>query len=168
MPKSETAKPLAAVAGTCLLLSLGCGVPTGAGSAPPGTVRAKPRPGAVVKSRARTKREAPVDPVDLTLESFGEATSRGVWLVDFWAEWSPPCTMQAPIVNRIARRFAGRASVGKVDVVRQQGVSADLAVRAIPTLVVFKNGAEVWRLEGLQKESALAAALEAVLKKKSE
>ncbi len=126
--------------------------------------RLRPRPGAVVRRGRGPERQEVGVPVVLTEESFHEHVARGVWLVDFWAEWCPPCRTQGPIVDGIARRFAGRASVGRVDVVTQQGVAANFAVTAIPTLIILRNGTEARRMTGLQSEETLARALEAALR----
>src|SRR3989442_10911354 len=61
-------------------------------------------------------------------------------LVDFWAAWCPPCRKIGPLVDELAREYAGRVTVGKLDV----DYSPDLAVRyevvSIPTLLLFRNG----------------------------
>ena len=61
-------------------------------------------------------------------------------LVDFWAEWCGPCKMIAPILDEIAKEKAGSVKVGKVNVDHNQSLSARYNIRAIPTLLFFKNG----------------------------
>ena len=61
-------------------------------------------------------------------------------LVDFWAEWCGPCKMIAPVLDEIAREKAGALKVVKVNVDHNPGLSARYNVRAIPTLLFFKNG----------------------------
>ena len=61
-------------------------------------------------------------------------------LVDFWATWCGPCKMIAPIIDEIASEKAGVAKVGKVDVDENQAISARYGIRAIPTLLLFKDG----------------------------
>jgi thioredoxin 1 len=61
-------------------------------------------------------------------------------LVDFWAEWCGPCKMIAPILDEIAREKAGSVKVAKVNVDHNQSLSARYNIRAIPTLLFFKNG----------------------------
>jgi thioredoxin 1 len=61
-------------------------------------------------------------------------------LVDFWATWCGPCKMIAPIIDEIAGEKAGTIKVCKVDVDENQAVSARFGIRAIPTLLLFKNG----------------------------
>ena len=69
-------------------------------------------------------------------------------LVDFWAEWCGPCRAVAPIVEELARDYAGKLKVVKVDVDESQDVSARYRIQSIPTLMVFKGGQEVERVIG--------------------
>ncbi|MEI7958040.1 MAG: thioredoxin [Verrucomicrobiota bacterium] len=61
-------------------------------------------------------------------------------LVDFWATWCGPCKMIAPIIDEIAAEKAGVVKIAKVDVDENQAISARYGIRAIPTLLLFKNG----------------------------
>lgn len=63
-------------------------------------------------------------------------------LVDFWATWCGPCKMIAPIIDEIADEKVGTIKVAKVDVdeADNQAISARYGIRAIPTLLLFKNG----------------------------
>ena len=61
-------------------------------------------------------------------------------LVDFWAEWCGPCKLIAPLIEEIAREKAGSVKVGKVNVDENQNLSFKFNIRAIPTLLIFKNG----------------------------
>jgi len=61
-------------------------------------------------------------------------------LVDFWATWCGPCKMIAPIIDEIAGEKIGVVKVGKVDVDENQAISARFGIRAIPTLLLFKDG----------------------------
>ena len=61
-------------------------------------------------------------------------------LVDFWATWCGPCKMIAPILDEIATEKAGVFKIAKVDVDENQALSARYGIRAIPTLLLIKNG----------------------------
>jgi thioredoxin 1 len=81
-------------------------------------------------------------------------------LVDFWAEWCQPCKMLAPTIDEIAKDFAGKAKVGKVDTDSNREVSAKFGIRAIPTVILFKDGEPVKQFVGLTQKEELASALQ--------
>jgi len=93
--------------------------------------------------------------------AFEEATAKGVSLVDFSAEWCGPCKAMAPLIDQLASEFEGRAIVGTVDIDDEQELAIQNGVTAVPTLVVFKDGSEFKRFQGLTRKEELAAALEA-------
>jgi thioredoxin 1 len=95
--------------------------------------------------------------------NFDELVSKGVSLVDFWAPWCGPCKMQGPIVEKTAEKFEGKALVGKMNVDENPGAPMRYGVRAIPTLILFKDGKEVNRFTGLQQEGQLSEALNQLL-----
>ncbi len=84
-------------------------------------------------------------------------------LVDFWATWCVPCHMVAPIVERIAERYAGRLKVAKLDVDENQELAIRYQVMAVPTLLFFKNGQVVDRIVGAVGEQAIAQKVETLL-----
>jgi thioredoxin 1 len=84
-------------------------------------------------------------------------------LVDFWAAWCMPCRMVAPVVEKVAEAFAGRAKVCKVNVDEAPELANRYGIRGIPSLLVFRGGDVVGRLTGVQPESALVTALESAL-----
>ncbi len=61
-------------------------------------------------------------------------------LVDFWAEWCGPCRMMAPTIDGVAKDYAGRLKVGKVDVDANGDTAMRYNIRGIPTLLLFKGG----------------------------
>ena len=101
--------------------------------------------------------------LELTAENF-DATLRSTdqpVLVDFWGEWCGPCKMLAPLLDEIAGEWQGRALVVKVDVDNARELAAKLGVRAVPTLIVFKDGQPVKVMQGLQGKHTIEAALAA-------
>ena len=61
-------------------------------------------------------------------------------LVDYWAEWCGPCRMIAPILEEVAKEYAGRLIVAKLNVDENQQTPQKYGIRGIPTLMLFKNG----------------------------
>lgn len=84
-------------------------------------------------------------------------------LVDFWAEWCMPCKMLAPTIDELATEYAGRVKVGKVDTDSSRAVSMKYGISAIPTLILFKDGAPAKKFVGLQQKKDIKAALDALL-----
>lgn len=76
-------------------------------------------------------------------------------LVDFWAEWCGPCKRVAPEVARIAEEYEGQLRVGKLDVDAHSDISTNLGVMSIPTLILFKGGEEVVRIQGYRPKSKI-------------
>ena len=76
-------------------------------------------------------------------------------LVDFWAEWCGPCKMVGPIVEELAKDFADRAVVGKVNVDEFSALSSKYGITSIPTLMVFKGGKNVDQVVGAQNKTKL-------------
>jgi thioredoxin 1 len=98
-------------------------------------------------------------PLDLTDLTFNDAVGSGIVLVDFWAVWCPPCRVQGPIVEDLAKEVGSWATIAKVDVDRNANVAAAHNIQNIPTLLIFKNGKVVKRFVGLQQKDVLMNAL---------
>ena len=84
-------------------------------------------------------------------------------LVDYWAEWCGPCKMIAPILDEIAKEYAGRLKVAKLNIDDNQETPASYGVRGIPTLMLFKNGAIEATKVGALSKSALSAFIDSHL-----
>jgi thioredoxin 1 len=87
--------------------------------------------------------------------------SSAVLLVDFWAPWCGPCRMIAPVIEELGAELAGKVTVAKVNVDEAPGVSGTHKITAIPTLMIFRNGALVERITGLSSKAALLEKLQA-------
>jgi thioredoxin len=101
---------------------------------------------------------------EMTASELNELLSHeGVVLADFSATWCGPCQAMAPIVERLAARFAGRAGVVKVDVDQAGELASTYGVRGVPTFLLFANGQVVERVVGMTSEKALTALIESQL-----
>jgi thioredoxin 1 len=91
----------------------------------------------------------------LTDQNFQQQTKNKVVLVDFWASWCAPCRMMAPILNDVASELNGNSHIGKVDIQQYQSLATRFKVRNIPTMILFKNGAEINRFVGIKSKDFL-------------
>ncbi|HLZ94498.1 MAG TPA: thioredoxin [Candidatus Dormibacteraeota bacterium] len=69
-------------------------------------------------------------------------------LVDFYADWCPPCRMLTPVVEKLADEFAGQVSIGKLDTDANQDIAIRYGIMGIPTLGLFRGGKPVDRIVG--------------------
>ena len=81
-------------------------------------------------------------------------------LVDYWAEWCGPCKTIAPILDDVAKDYAGRLTVAKLDIDANPGTPAKYGIRGIPTLMLFKNGNVEAQKVGSLSKSQLTAFLD--------
>lgn len=97
------------------------------------------------------------DATDATFaEEVIEASKTVPVVVDFWAPWCGPCRAMAPHFERAAKELKDRVRLVKVNTEEAQGLAARYNIRAIPTLVLFKDGVEVKRASGAMDAGALA------------
>jgi len=106
-----------------------------------------------------------VTPVTVTDAAFEAIVLRATTpvLLDCWAEWCGPCHMLAPTIDALARDYAGRVLVGKLDVDANPRTAARYEVRGIPTLLIFDHEQVVDRLVGVQPRPAIEARLAPLL-----
>jgi thioredoxin 1 len=103
--------------------------------------------------------------VNLTTDTFkttiaGAATPV---LVDFWAPWCGPCKAIAPILEELAVEFAGKLRIAKVNIDENDTIAVEHGIRAIPTMLLFKNGKLVEQIVGMLPKATLKEKLQAQL-----
>jgi thioredoxin 1 len=88
-------------------------------------------------------------------DNFENEISKGVTLVDFYADWCGPCRMMTPIMEDLAEEMQGKAKIAKLDIEKAQRVASSFNVTSIPTIVLFKDGSEIDRVVGVRDKDFL-------------
>lgn len=102
--------------------------------------------------------------IHITDSNFKEVVDKNpLVLVDFFADWCMPCRMMAPIIEEIAKEYAGRLLVGKLNVDENPATADRFQVYSIPTLIIIKAGREVDRIIGFVPKSQVEARLKKYL-----
>ena len=102
--------------------------------------------------------------VTLTDSNFAQEVLKSTTpvLVDFWAEWCGPCKMVAPILDELASEYDGKVKIGKVNIDEFQGLATQYGIRAIPTLLLFKDGQVADQIVGLRSKRDFKVKLDKV------
>ena len=85
-------------------------------------------------------------------------------LVDFYATWCGPCQMMAPILEQVNQQIKGKLRIVKIDTDRYPQLASRYHIEALPTLVLFKNGKPVGRIEGVIQPQQLEERLNSITK----
>ena len=104
--------------------------------------------------------------LELTDATFDAAVKEHALLVvDCWAVWCGPCRMVAPVIEELARDYAGRVTFAKLDVDRNRAIAMRFNVQSIPTMLIFKNGRLVDQKLGAMPKAMLQPVIEKLLDK---
>ena len=95
---------------------------------------------------------------------FDTQIADGVVLVDFWATWCVPCRLQAPIIEELAKQYAGKATFGKLDVDEAPKILMRYDIMGPPVVMIFKDGELVNRHVGVTEADTLSAELDKALR----
>lgn len=88
-------------------------------------------------------------------DNFETEVSKGVTLVDFYADWCGPCRMMTPIMDELAKEMQGKVKIAKLDIETAQKVTSNFNVTSIPTIILFKDGSEIDRVVGVRDKDFL-------------
>jgi thioredoxin 1 len=95
-------------------------------------------------------------PIEVTDLNFNDVIkSSRLVVIDCWAQWCAPCRMMAPIVDELAKEYAGKILFGKLNVDENQKIPAKFQIMSIPTFLIFREGALVGRIVGAMSKKAL-------------
>lgn len=89
--------------------------------------------------------------------------SKGIVMVDFWAVWCGPCRMIAPTVEELAKEYAGKIKVGKLNTDENSDIASRYKIMGIPTIMFFKDGQKVDQIVGAVPKSQLKAKIDSLL-----
>lgn len=105
------------------------------------------------------------EPIELTDENFEQEVLKSDLpvLVDFWATWCGPCRMVGPIVDELAKEYAGKLKVGKLNVDNNGKTSIKYGIMSIPSLLFFKKGQVVDQMVGAAPKNSFVERLEKLL-----
>ena len=84
-------------------------------------------------------------------------------LVDFHADWCGPCKMLAPILKQVKDQLAESVKIVKIDVDKNQSLASKYQVRGVPTMLLFKNGKQVWRQSGVLQKDEIVRSIQSYL-----
>ena len=97
-------------------------------------------------------------PVEVTDATFNETVqNHPLVVIDCWATWCGPCRMITPIIEELAREYAGKVVFGKLDVDKNRAVTMQYQIMSIPTLIVFSHGKLVDKIMGALPKHVLEA-----------
>lgn len=106
------------------------------------------------------KAEMSSEPVHVTDSSFDKnVKEHTLTLIDFWAAWCGPCRALAPTIEELAKEYAGKIFVGKLDVDENPMTAERFQVYSIPTVLIIKDGKEVDRIVGCVPKDYIVTAL---------
>jgi len=90
------------------------------------------------------------------MENFEEIIkSKTPTLVDFYATWCGPCKMMSPLLEQVSQDVGDSARILKIDVDTNRNVATQYGIRSVPTLILFKEGKQVWRQSGVPPKNLI-------------
>lgn len=111
-------------------------------------------------SSKERKRKVVNEPLHVSDANFDDIVNKNALaLVDFWASWCGPCRALAPTIEELAKDYAGKVFVGKLDVDKNPATAERFQVFSIPTVLIMKKGKEVERIIGCVAKDYIETAL---------
>lgn len=103
--------------------------------------------------------------VELTVDNWDKEVlqTNSLVMVDFWAAWCGPCRMIAPTVEELAKEYAGKIKVGKLNTDENPDVASKYKIMGIPTIMFFKDGQKIEQIVGIVPKSQLKTKIDAFI-----
>jgi len=103
--------------------------------------------------------------VNLTSATWDQEVTeyKGIVMVDFWAVWCGPCRMVAPTIEELAKDYAGKIKVGKLNTDENADIASKFKIMGIPTIIFFKDGQKVDQIVGAVPKPQLKSKLDTLL-----
>jgi thioredoxin 1 len=103
--------------------------------------------------------------VNLTSATWDQEVTeyRGIVMVDFWAVWCGPCRMVAPTIEELAKDYAGKIKVGKLNTDENADIASKFKIMGIPTIIFFKDGQKVDQIVGAVPKPQLKSKIDTLL-----
>lgn len=117
------------------------------------------------KSRGSGAGQSKGEVVHITDDEVAAAVRRGMSAVYFWAEWCGPCRTQGPIMDTVAKKYAGKVKIFKMNVDHEKRTAEKFEVSQIPTMILFRNGRPAVKLIGVIQESEFDEEIEELMKR---
>ena len=83
-------------------------------------------------------------------------------LLDFFADWCRPCKMLTPILKQVKEELGDSVKIVKIDVDKNEPLAAKYQVRGVPTMILFKNGKQIWRQSGVLQKNDIIGVIKRV------
>ncbi|MCD5411442.1 thioredoxin [Thermodesulfovibrionales bacterium] len=87
----------------------------------------------------------------------------GIVMIDFWAAWCGPCKMITPVIEELAKEYAGKIKVGKLNTDENPDIASKYKIMGIPTIMFFKNGEKVDHIVGVVPKQQLKAKIDKLI-----
>ncbi|MBI4994164.1 thioredoxin [Candidatus Peregrinibacteria bacterium] len=100
--------------------------------------------------------------IHFTDQNFASETSKGLSVIDIYADWCGPCRMMAPFFEEVAKSYEGKVKMGKMNVDESPQTPGKFGVTGIPTIIFLKDGKEIDRLVGFQSKEVLVQKVESL------
>lgn len=110
------------------------------------------------------KKDYPNESIEITDATFDEIVKKyPLIIIDCWAPWCMPCRMLGPVIDNLAKKYAGKIVFGKMNIDENQSIPQKYDVSSIPNMLIFKKGKMIDRIIGALPENAIESKIKQYL-----